>query len=357
MLHSLRTAAATFLVLGFAAALGSSHEAQAEVSFRGKTITIIVGSSPGGGTDATGRIIAVFLHKYLPGEPSVVVQNMPGAAGIPSFNFLVRKTQPNGQFISMGSESVIDPAIYRISPNVQYDPKRLLIIGGVVRGGTIIVVRSDSQARLFDKSSSQQPVVGSVEAVPRADMQPILWSIEYLGWNAKWVTGYSGTNDVMLAFDRGEVDLTATSNIFQIQERLKSGGLTILSQTGTVKNGHAVGRPELDHVPLFTEQIEEKITNGAARKAFDYWKALNSADKFLALTPDTPAEIVGAYREAFRKTSEDPSFIEAGARLSEGFGPISGEEYQSLLNVLVDTPQEALDYLKRLMRKQGLRVR
>jgi hypothetical protein len=199
--------------------------------------------------------------------------------------------------------------------------------------------------------------VGSVEAVPRADMQPIVWAIEYLGWNAKWVTGYAGTNDVMIALDRGEVELTATSNIFQIQDRLKSGNLTVLTQTGMVKDGTVVGRPEFGNAALFIKQMEGKIGDRVAQRAFEYWKALNAADKFLALAPETPPDILIAYREAFGKASQDPRFVEMGAKVSDDFTPISGEEFESVLNVLVETPPEALDYLKSLMRKQGLRVR
>jgi hypothetical protein len=300
-------------------------------------------------------VIATFLHKYLPGEPAIVVQNMPGANGIVSVNYLVRRTQPDGLTLAMGSEANIDPMVYRTSPNVQYDPKSLRIVGGVGRGGSIIFAAAGAVPRLYDKSQAPL-VIGSPDAMPRAAMQPVLWGIEYLGWNAKWVTGYAGTNEVMLAFDRGEVDMTSTGNIFQIQDRLNGGRLTILTQTGTIENGRIVGRAQFGNAPIFSEQMAGKITDPTAQKAFAYWGALNASDKWLGLPPDTPDAILAAYREAFRNASDDKEFLDMGGKISDGFTPISGPDFEGLVNTLVDTTPEALDYAKGLMRKQGLKV-
>src|SRR6476661_7313369 len=107
--------------------------AQAEVSFKGATIKMIIGSSPGGGTDGTGRIIARLLGKYLPGAPSIVVQNFPGASGVTAMNFFMRQTHPDGLTIVMGSNSSVDPLIYR-NANAQYDPKTIRMVGGIGTG-------------------------------------------------------------------------------------------------------------------------------------------------------------------------------------------------------------------------------
>ncbi len=88
-------------------------------------------------------------------------------------------------------------------------------------------------------------VIGSVGSYPRSPMLPALWGIKYLGWYAKWVTGYPGTQEVMLALDRGEVDMSSTGTLLEIQDRLNSGVLKILNQSGTVRNGKLV--------PAFTE--------------------------------------------------------------------------------------------------------
>lgn len=342
-------------VMGGLAALSMvCGPAQAQVSFQGKNITMIIGSRPGGGTDASGRAVAQFLGRYLPGSPNVIVQNMPGASGITAVNHFVHRTQPDGLTVIMGSNSIVDPVIYR-NAKAQYDPTTIRMVGGIGRGGTVMFIAPGAEKRLYDKS--QPPVViGNIGPLPRAGMQPALWSIEYLGWNAKWVAGYPGSQDVMLALDRGEVELSATSNIFLIEERLKAGTLKILFQTGALEGGKIVGRDEFGDAPIFLNQIKGKITDPVAQKAFDYWLALSSVDKWLGLAPGTPDEILQVYRAAFTKFSVDKEFLELGDKISDGFGPIAADDVEAFVRTLATTPPEALTYLTRLMQKQGLRV-
>jgi hypothetical protein len=199
-------------------------------------------------------------------------------------------------------------------------------------------------------------VIGSVLAIPRSAMQPALWCIEYLGWNAEWIVGYHGTNEVMLALDRGEIDMTSTGNIFQIQERVNSGQLKILNQSGSIENGQIVRRQDFGDAPLFPDLMKGKIKDSTAQKAFDYWVALNSGDKWLALAPGTPEPIVAAYRDAFKQIAADPEFLERGEKISEGFAPMTARDVEGIAQTLADTPPEAIDYTKALMRKQGIRV-
>jgi Tripartite tricarboxylate transporter family receptor len=337
-------------LLGFATAAA----AQSPVSLKGKSIVMLIGSEPGGGTDAAGRLIARFLAKYLPGEPSIVIQNMPGASGIVSVNHLVRRTQPDGLTVLMGSNSTTDPVVYR-SFAAQFDPKQIPMVGGIARGGTVIFVTSEAAPRLLDRSKPPI-VIGTIAGLPRVAMQPALWGIEYLGWNAKWVTGYRGTNEVMLAFDRGEVDMTSTGNIFQIQERLDSGHLKIVNQSGMFENGRFVARDGFGDTPLFTNQMQGKIHDPVAEKALDYWAALASSDKWLGMAPGTPKDTLNTYRAAFDKLAMDKEFLDEGERISDGFVPMAAVDIESVVRTLADTPPEALEYMKTLMRKQGLRT-
>ena len=341
--------------LFFAALLGvADASAQTAVSFKGKTVTMLVGSEAGGGTDAVGRLIAIYLRKYLPGEPNIVVQNMSGASGIAALNYFVRRTEPDGLTVTMGSVSTIDPVVFR-NANSQYDPKSFRYVGGIGRGGSIIFVNKPAEPRLYDKSA--KPVmIASVQAMPRPAIQPVIWCIEYLGWNAGWVAGYRGTNETMFALDRGEVDMTSTGNIFDIKERLDSGKLKVVMQTGALQNGRIVGRPEFGDAPLFPEMIKGKITDPVAQKAFRLWTALNSGDKWLALAPRTGEPILAAYRDAFDKVSADSEFLSLGEKISDGFAPMSARDVESVVETLADTPNEAVEYTKGLMRKQGLRI-
>ena len=340
---------AVLLLLAMAA--GPAALADEPVSFKGKSVTMIVGSAPGGGTDTSGRLIANFLHKYLPGEPNIVVQNMPGAGGISSVNYFVHQIKADGLTVLMGSETTIDPIVFRSSTNIQYDPKTLALVGGIGRGGSVIFIHKKDQSRLLDKSKPPV-IIGNVGPVPREAVQPALWGVEYLGWNARWVAGYHGTNDVLLAFDRGEVDVSSTGNLFEVKDRMSD--LHIITQTGRIHDGKIVGSDAFGDAPLFTDMIAGKIKQPAAQKAFDYWVALNSADKWLALPPGTPAPLLAAYRKSFEDISADPEFMAQGNRISEGFTPISAADFGRLVDILVSTPPEAIEYTKELMRKQGL---
>jgi hypothetical protein len=344
-------------VITVVAALGGgicSAAAQDAVSFKGKSITMLTGDEPGGGTDVAGRLIALYLHKYLPGEPSVVVQNMSGGSGIAAMNYFVRRTQADGLTLYMGSISTIDPIVFR-NANAQYDPKTFRLIGGLGRGGSVIFVNRGAEQRLYD--SREKPVmVGSVQAMPRPGTQPILWSIEYLGWNGAWVGGYRGTNETMFALDRGEIDMTATGNMFQIQDRVRSGKIRIIYQTGALKDGRIVGRADFGDAPLFPDLIKGKIADPVAQKAFNLWTTLNTGDKWLALAPATPDGVLAAYRTAFDKLATEADFLAQGEKMSEGFTVMSARDVKTVVDTLADTPDEAVDFTKAMMRRQGLRI-
>src|SRR5262249_13527920 len=201
------------LTLGFASLLAGTAAARAHapVSFRGKTIVVIVGSPAGGGTDASARLIASLMANYLPGKPAVLVRNIPGAQGITAMNYFVKQVAPDGLTVIMASTTQADPLLYR-KPQAQFDPTTFGFVGGVGRGGTVLLPRKEAEMRLHDKRAGPA-VMGALGGVPRSGMQITAWGIEFLGWNAKWVLGYRGTSDLMIALERGEIDMTSTANL------------------------------------------------------------------------------------------------------------------------------------------------
>jgi tripartite-type tricarboxylate transporter receptor subunit TctC len=342
------------LMLGLTAALlmCSGAVAQEPVSFAGKTITMIIGYAPGGGTDTSGRLIAQFLAKYLPGSPNVIVENRPGADGVTAMNFFYQQVKPDGMTLTMASSTQGDPVVYK-QPQVKYDPTKLEIIGGIGRGGSTVVIRKDAEERLYDKS--KPPVVmGAVGGVPRSGMQTTAWGIEILGWNAKWVLGYPGTNDLFVALERGEIDMTASSNLFQVQKLLDTGKVKVLTQTGVLENGKFSGRSEFGDVPVFPNQVESKPRNAVQDQGYRYWFALVLLDKWLALPPNTPKPMVAAYRQAFTKMAKDPEFLEKGKKMSQDFEAQTGEDVQNLIVTLGKTSPEAFEYIRAMMKRQGI---
>ena len=340
-----------FLALCF---LGTQSQAQEGVSFKDKNLAMIIASGVGGGTDTTGRLIAHFFSKHLPGKPSIIVRNLPGAGGITAMNFLVQQTAPDGATIAFGSNGVQDPFNYRM-PQAAYNPATFQYIGGIGRGGQFLVINKDALPRLHDKT--KPPVVmGSVGSIPRSGMQITAWCIEYLGWNAKWVVGYNGTNELMLALQRGEIDMTATANFYQVDEMVRSGKFLVVIQGGTLRNGKISPRPEFADAPVFALAMENKIKDRVAQQAFDYWVAINTMDKWVGLTPGTPAAMTQAYRDAFDKVMVDPEFAERGTKISEDFTPMTHKDIDGLVRKLAATTPEAIKYINTLLRKQGLQV-
>jgi len=333
-------------------AAATASVAQEQVSFRGKTVAVIVGSAAGGGTDASARLIASLMASYLPGKPAVLVRNIPGAQGITAMNYFVTQVARDGLSVTMASTTQADPLFYR-KPQSQFDPTTFPFVGGVGRGGTVLLIRKEAEPRLHDKR--REPVVmGALGGVPRSGMQTTAWGVEFLGWNAKWVLGYRGTNELMIALERGEIDMTSTGNLFQVQKFLDSGRVRILSQSGALQGGQMVARPEFGAAPLFATLMQGKIREPLAQKAFEYWSSMTALDKWFALPPGTSEPFIRAYRAAYKAAAADPEFAELGKRISEDIEPMAYEDVELLIGRLGGTPQEAISFLSAMLRKQGI---
>jgi tripartite-type tricarboxylate transporter receptor subunit TctC len=350
LLNPLRAlcACAAGLAVLFIAGAGRAEEA---VSFQGKTLTMLIGAEAGGGTDIFGRIIAPFLSNALPGKPAIVPRNMPGANGIVALNYFVKQVAPDGYTFVVGSGTQVDPFTYHFS-NAQYDLTKFEHVGGAGRSGTALIINQKALPRLTDKS--QPPVtMGALSAV-RSGMMMTLWGGEYLGWNVKWVIGYRGANELLLALSRGEIDMTSMAIVDQIETAKKSGNFDLIAQSGTVENGKMVLRPEFGNTPAMATMVEDKITDPVAQKAFAHWKAIITVGQWLALPPGTPQRFTDTYRAAFKKVFADPEFRKQMLKVDSGTFEVSPEDMLATVTVLSSTPPESLTFLEQVARRQGL---
>jgi hypothetical protein len=215
------------------------------------------------------------------------------------------------------------------------------------------VIRRDAESRLYDKSAP--PVImGTTSGAPRSNMAMAAWGREYLGWNLKWVAGYRGTNELFLALERGEVEMTATGNLAPIEKLLTTGKFKILVQTGNRRDGEFNGRAEFGDAPLIPVLMAGKIADPTAAAAFDYWLELHSGDeKWLALPPDSPAPMVETYRDAFRGLTQDQAFIERSRKIADDFTPITPADVERWMKKLGATSDAAIDFISTMMRRQG----
>jgi tripartite-type tricarboxylate transporter receptor subunit TctC len=327
--------------------------AQTPVSFEGKTITVVVGFAAGGGTDVSARLIAPYLAKYLPGSPNVIVQNRPGADGLTSANYFTQQVKPDGLELMVGASTITDPVNYR-KPEAHYDPTKWGWVGGIGRGGSVLIISKEGEKKLLDKKL-EPAVMGSLGGTPHSTQQATAWGIEFLGWNAKWVMGYRGTPDVFIALERGEIDMSGTGNVQLINRLTETGKFKVLVQTGTLSEGKIVSRSEFgSDVPMFAKLMEGKIKDPIQQKGFDYWYALLTTDKWVALPPNTPKPILDVYRTAFDKLFTDKEFIERSKKVSEDFELQHASDIESTVKTLGGTPPEALEYISAMLRKQGI---
>ncbi|MEX0842181.1 MAG: hypothetical protein WD039_07840 [Xanthobacteraceae bacterium] len=346
-----KSIARTALALLCAGALLAGTEADAEVNFKGKTIDVLIGSSPGGGTDGTTRLVGTFLEKYLPGNPAIRYRNLPGGHGSKALNHFVT-VKPDGLIWAGGGSSHVDPSSLRKSV-VQYNPTKFHFFGGVSRGGSVVFMRSEMVPNLTDKS--KPPVVVGVIDGDRSWEQMVVWGAELLNWNVRFVVGYPGSAMMLLGIRRGETHLMGTSNLFILKDMFSGGEFVGVAQLGSgASAGDDVAqRTAFEKIPTFTSMIGN--VSGLSGEAFEFWSALNDMDKWYALPPGTPKEIVDAYRTAWDKITQDPEFIRQGKILfSADFKPVGGQHIQDMVSRTAYPKSEIVAFMDQLKAKYGL---
>jgi tripartite-type tricarboxylate transporter receptor subunit TctC len=204
---------------------------------------------------------------------------------------------------------------------------------------------------------SQKPIVmGDVNAVRNTD-QMAVWGPAYLGWNVRWVVGYKGTNEVVLATIRGEADMMCTYDLTLMKPAIESGQLMFLVQTGIMKDGRFVSGPGFDGVPVFSDLIKPHLTQEREKKAFASWEVLAEIGKWMALPPKTPEPIVQAYRDAFDRMVTDKAFIaEASKIFGENFPTASGPEMEGVAHVAHDISDGDLAFFDEIRERVGIHV-
>jgi hypothetical protein len=182
------------------------------------------------------------------------------------------------------------------------------------------------------------------------------WGSDYLGWNIKWITGYRGNPELMLAFERGEVDMTSFANTTLKPELFDKSKYTILYQSGSNAATLPAAMPALAGVPLLTDAMKGKIADPLAQQAFQYWQNISSINNWVGLPPNTPSGIVEAYRYAYRKTMVDPDFLAQAAKMGDDVSVVSPESMETVIKTLAALPPEALGYMKKVLARQGLNI-
>lgn len=328
--------------------------ARADPRFAPESVKMIIPSAPGGGTDTMARVTGRFLGKYLPGNPNFIYLNDPGASGVKALNNFTKRVAPDGLTAIAGSSSNIDPTTLR-NPAVLYKAKDLKMFGGFPAPSGVLLLRKDAVEK-FRNKSLEPATMGDVSAV-RTSGQMGVWGPAYLGWNVRWVIGYKGSNEVMLAALRGEVDMHATFTREIITTLLQSGDFIMPVQTGVMSEGKLVPGKLYPDIPVFSDLVKSHLKTPREISAFEAWELLVQGGKWYALPPNTPAEILKIYRQAFEQAVQDPEFPQLASKsLGDDFTVASGEEMERVADKTDLISDSDVAFFDELREKVGLRM-
>ena len=348
---SMRATALSFCLAGLMAVTSSSATGAEQVSFAGKQISVIIGATPGGGTDGASRLVARFFQKYLPGNPRMIYRNMPAGNGTQATNYFANDAARDGTAWMAGDNSYISASALRDSVS-RFDPRAFNFIGGIVRGGNIMIMAKDKLGNLTDKS--KPPVIVGTPTNMNTGAELMVWGAEALGWNIRFVIGYSGTPGMVLALRRGEIDLFSTSSLPILEPLEETGQFIPALQAGQYENGQVVPRSAYMKVPVFPDSVTGKLT-GLTEEAFDFWLKSDQIDKWFALPPNVSPEVVKVYVGAYEQLIKDPEFIKAGKlQFSSDFGAQSAGDIAAIVQARSYPRSEILNEIRRLKEKHGL---
>lgn len=338
--------------LSLIAAMAVTAGARAqELDFSGKTIQMIVASEPGGGTDLIARDLGAMLTRYLRGKPDVVYRNIGGGGGVKALNYFATSAKPDGRWVLASGLTSIEPQALRSSAT-KYDPRSFIMIGGLPQPGSALLVRKDAIGRLTDKSA--EPVIMGDRSGVGGSGQMAVWGPAFLGWNMRWVVGYSGAGGMNLALMRGEIHALAIGTLQQLRPLMESGDYVIPAQTGLFQHGRFISHPGMPPSPVFSDVIKPKLS-GIPLDAYEDWEAVVQVGKWYALPEGTPGDIVASYRAAWDKTTADPAFDAAvKLKFSEFYTTVSGDEMAQTIARIATTSDESLDYTNHLRTQVGI---
>ena len=323
--------------------------AWAQTSFyQGKTITVIAAASAGSAYDLYARLMAQFMGKHIPGNPSFIVQNMTGAGSIIGANYLYNVSKPDG--LTIGA---IQPSIYfnqlMKQKEVRYDWAKFAWIGSSDKSDYLLYMRADLPYKtLADvRKAKEPPKCGSTGAGTSGSYMPKLLE-ETLGTKFTIVAGYQGGGEIDLAVERGELHCRAfTIQAYHSREPYhtwrKKNFARILMQTGQTRD------PRLADVPTLRELMDEHKTPEADRRMVPMVLAATDFGRPIVAPPGIPTDRLKIFREAFLKTMKDPDLLAEAKRKNFDITPSTGEELEALAKLVMAQPQDVVERVKVLM--------
>jgi tripartite-type tricarboxylate transporter receptor subunit TctC len=313
--------------------------AEAAVTYKDKTISMIVGAAVGGGNDVYARLLARHMGRHLEGNPNIVAHNIPGAGGNAAAATLFTNAPRDGTTIgALTRVTTLDPLL--MDQNHPFDPLKFNWLGSLNRETNLLIVSTAAPVKTFDDVFKTEMIVAAAGATTDGVIYPRLIN-NLLGGKLKIVSGYAGSDEMMLAIERGEVHgrggvpwSTIKVNHGDLLEQKK---IAILVQLALARD------PDLPDVPMLMDYVK----NDTHRRIFELLFARQDMGRPFVAPPGVPDEIVRALRTAFNESTEDPILLAEAQRLKLDVQLLTGEEMQALLARLYATPPEIVDIVKK----------
>jgi tripartite-type tricarboxylate transporter receptor subunit TctC len=337
--------ATSFLAAGLVAATQSAV-AQAPAEFyAGKQVSFYVGLSPGGGYDLNARLVAKYIGRYIPGQPSVIVRNMPGGGGLNMTNSVANVAAKDGLHIGAPQRGIPFEPLLGDASHAKYDPVKLQWIGSANADTSVAVTTRRSGVKTWQDLKTKEVIVAGTGIGTESVTVPYVVR-NILGLKFKVIAGFPGGSEMNLAMQRGEVDGRGTFSWTSLKPQraqwVDSGDLNVLFQMGLRKH------PDLPGTPLVTDLAE----TDDQRKLLELQFTAFELGRPYFVAEGVPTDRVTALRRAFDQAMKDKDLIADAEKQGLEANPATGEEMQAILARVYATPKELVARLAEASKSQ-----
>lgn len=331
-----RTVLTAAAALGLSAGLAAPAFAQQSVEdfYRGKTVTIYVGFGPGGGYDLYARLASEFLGRHIPGNPEVIVENMPGAGGRTAIQFLYNVAPQDGTALSVPVQSMALDSLLNVLPG-DLDARNFLAVGRITPEYELGMIWNEAGVDTLEEIKQTPVSFASTGAGSASTFVPLMLN-DMIGTKFEVIQGYQGANAAMMALETGEVDGAMQGIAGMSASRptwIPDGTVNVVWQLGVTP--HRL----LPDVPAVGELGDNDLDRAALRLV----ASAAEIGRALITTPNVPDDRVQALREAFTAMVGDPDFVAAAEARNHLLDPLTGEELQAEIAAQMDVPQDVID--------------
>jgi tripartite-type tricarboxylate transporter receptor subunit TctC len=338
--------AALFAVMALSATTALAQDSAAQF-YRGRQLTMLVGSPPGGGFDIYARLTARYLPRYVPGNPAVVVSNMPGAASNTAAAHMFNVAPSDGTVIGALQNSAVMDALFDsllAVRRLRHDATKFIHLGSATTDHYVCIARADAPVKTFKDALTRELMIGSSQPGTSTRDYPAMLN-HTTGAKIRQVGGYPGTREITLAIEKNEVQglcgFSWSSFKAQRPDWLKSGFVRPIVQE------HDKGNPEI--TAMGVPVAVDFATSAENRKIMQLVYSAETFGRPYMLAPGVPADRVAALRKAFLDTMRDPELLNDAQRIGIAIDPISGEDLQTLAEKIFATPADFVERVKQAM--------